>query len=53
MRPFLEKEKRGGDREKRQMGPRANAAFFPTVVRTTVDQMYPGHRMGEQAASGP
>lgn len=35
------------------MGPRANAAFFPTVARTTVDYLYPGHRTGEQAASGP
>lgn len=49
MIPFSEKEKAGGgaDREKNQMGPRANAAFFPTVARTTVDCLYPGHRTGE------
>lgn len=54
MRPFLEKEKSGGEenREKHQMGPRANAAFFPMVARTTVDHVYPGHRTGEQAANG-
>lgn len=55
MRTFLEKEKRSGEesREKHQMGPRANAAFFPTVARITVDHVYSGHRTGGAGSQWP